>query len=328
MKLIVCGGLRIDYVITVEGKVRLRQKGGNALYAAAGARLWIDEVALLARAGKNYPEEWLEDLTEKGFNAEGIVRVPGWQEMRTFYAYPDPRTRVDTNPREHFERVGHPLPDDLEDYEHSLVSQRNQTDNPLMLRAGDVPDFADDYDAAHIAPLGALAQKELATEFRTRGISQITLDPGEYDLTSENEAYFRETCAQVDVMLPSELEINILLGDIDVREAAEELANWGPGVVVVKQGPAGCLVYERDAGRFTKIPAYPTDVVDVTGAGDSFCGGFSVGLRRTDDPIQAAMMGTVSASFVIEDYGALSALGTPREDADARLEKMREMVSH
>lgn len=322
MKLLVGGGLRIDYVITADGEVRVRQKGGNALYAAAGARLWIDEVTLLARAGENYPETWLEEFSQRGLQTDGVHRVPGRQEMRTFYAYVDTKTRVDTNPAEHFARVGHPLPPDLEDYEHSLVGQRNQRDNPLRLRADELPEPVDQYDGGHVAPLGLVEQHELAGALRARGVAQVTLDPGEYEGTANTLAKVRDICVAVDAFLPSELEVELLLGPIELREAAECFGAWGAPVVVVKRGPDGCLVYERDANRFTAIPAYPTDVVDVTGAGDSFCGGFSVGLRQSGDPVRAALMGTVSASVVIEGYGALYALDTPREALDARLNEM------
>ena len=60
-------------------------------------------------------------------------------------------------------------------------------------------------------------------------------------------------------------------------------------------------------------------MIDVTGAGDSFCGGFMVGLNQTADPIQAAQMGLVSASLVIEEYGALRALQINKEEAAQRL---------
>jgi hypothetical protein len=82
----------------------------------------------------------------------------------------------------------------------------------------------------------------------------------------------------------------------------------------------------------THIPPYPACVIDPTGAGDSFCGGFAVGLTDTGDPIRAAQYGTVSASWVIQGYGALYALGSNREKAQARLpcleRLMQTRVSH
>ncbi|GMV27790.1 MAG: sugar kinase [Phycisphaerae bacterium] len=329
MKFIACGGLRIDYLITAEGEVRLRQIGGNAIYAAVGARVWIDEVALCAKAGENYPEAWLAELTSRGLTTDGIVRVPGWQEMRTFYAYLDARTRVDRDPAAHFARVGHPLPPELEDYVNSTLGQRDLSGaNAMTLLAADIPAFAAQSDAVHIAPMGPFSQSDLAQGFRQLGVPQITVDPGEFRPTDENIALIRGMCAAADAFLPSELEVGLLFGEPNLHVAAEALAEWGPPLILIKRGPQGCLLYERDAHRFTAIAAYPARVIDVTGAGDSFCGAFAVGLRESGDPVRAALMGSVSASFALEGYGALYALGASRPEADERFEVLAQTVKH
>jgi len=108
--------------------------------------------------------------------------------------------------------------------------------------------------------------------------------------------------------------------------AAAEFARHGPRIVVVKAGDRGALVYERDTRRRTHVPAYPARVADVTGAGDSFCGGFMVGLAETGDAIRAAMYGAVSASFVIEGFGALYAIHHSREEAEEHLQRLEKMM--
>jgi sugar/nucleoside kinase (ribokinase family) len=326
MTLFITGGLRIDYVITAEGEARVRQMGGNGLYSAAGARLWANQVELIARIGENYPAEWLDELGRYGLGTAAVRRVPGWQEMRTFYAYVDAHTRVDRDPALHFARIGHPLPPDLEGYEHSLLSQHNQTTNPLMMRAMDLPAAAAGAAAAHISASGIVAHAELSQGFRRLGVSQVTLDPGEYPGSPENLPLIRAICASVDAFLPSELEVRLLVGEMELREAAQRLASWGPPIVVIKRGARGCLIYERDSGRFTAIPVYPARVVDVTGAGDSFCGGFAAGLLQSGDPTRAALMGIVSASFAVENYGALHVLGQPSARAAARLEELAQTI--
>ncbi|MGH2697930.1 MAG: carbohydrate kinase family protein [Actinomycetota bacterium] len=327
MHLVVAGGLRIDYVITAHGEVRVRQIGGNAVYAAVGARSWIKEVQLLAKAGDNFPETWLVQLAKQGLRTDGVRRVPGWQEMRTFYAYLDEQTRVDRDPGVHFARVGHPLPADLEGYVNSVVGQTAEANSPMTLWADDISRSMAGCDTVHIAPIGFSSQNSLVTQFRQRGVTQITVDPGEDTHTDQRRAQVRQMCGSIDAFMPSENEVRLLLGDRDSREAAEILANWGPSVVAIKRGPHGCLLYERDARRFTSIPAFPARVVDVTGAGDSFCGGFAVGLKQSGDPRTAALMGTVSASFAVETYGALAGLEVESKRASERLEFLRQRVS-
>lgn len=334
---IVCGGLRIDFLISADGRARLNEPGGNALYAAVGARMVAEEVMILARAGENYPQAWLDDLAQHGILSHYVRRVPGWQDMRTFYAYVDAKTRVDRDPETHFARIGQPLPPELEGYRFSTQDTQNEG-SALALRGKDVPPAVGAAGnigavreppqravAAHLAPTALRSQHELVREFRRRGVPQITVDPGEYRLTGENEYRLKEMCAQIDAFLPSEMEVNLLLNTDDVQAAAQTFAAWGTPVVVIKRGPDGCLVYERHSRRFTTIPPYPANVVDVTGAGDVFSGAFAVTLGQTRDALRAALMGAVAASFAIEGYGALYALNPPRAQVRERLERLAQL---
>ena len=117
------GGMRVDYHITANQHAQLRQMGGNAIYSAVGTRIWTADVGILSRVGDNYPGGWLDRLEEAGICTMGVVRVPGYHEMRTFYAYLNPENRVDTEPARHFARLGLPLPDDLRDYVDSTPGQ-------------------------------------------------------------------------------------------------------------------------------------------------------------------------------------------------------------
>ncbi len=315
-----CGGLRVDYVITAEGKVHLREMGGNALYAAAGARVWSDSVGILARIGENYPAGWLDALAQQGLDVRGVRVVPGRQDMRTFYAYVDPRTRLDTEPAVHFARVGVPLPDELGDYVHSTPGQDDPEQyEPLAVRPEDWRAEHDGARALHLSPISIRTQGHLPARARESGVGQVTADPGERYMVPRLWMQIEALLEHLDVFMPSEQEVRSLFSEIDLWDAAAKLAQHGPPVVVVKVGDHGALVYERDWGRRTHIPAYPARVVDTTGAGDSFCGGFMVGLSETQDPVRAAQCGTVSASFTIEDYGAQRILRADRGEAKARL---------
>jgi sugar/nucleoside kinase (ribokinase family) len=323
METFVCGGLRIDYVISATGEVRLNQIGGNAIYAAVGARTYTDRVHLLARAGDNYPQEWLDELARQGILSSHLIQVPGWQDMRTFYAYIDEKTRIDRDPALHFARIGQPLPEELEGYVFSTLETQNR-DNPLVMRGGDVPEVS--ADAVHIAPMALRSHLELAQAFRQQQADQITVDPGEYELTAESEPIIKTYCGLIDAFLPSELEMGLLLDTSDPYEAAETFASWGAPLVVIKRGPDGCLLYERDARKFTNIPAYPVQVVDVTGAGDTFGGAFAVALNQTGDPIRSVVMATVAASLCLQGYGALYGLNLPPGEVKKRLDMLMERV--
>ena len=84
-------------------------------------------------------------------------------------------------------------------------------------------------------------------------------------------------------------------------------------------------LFEKNAPT-THIPTVARQVYDVTGAGDSFGGAFTVGMTETGDPVRSALMGAVAASFCLQGFGALYGLDTPRAQALARLEELEQLV--
>ena len=144
----------------------------------------------------------------------------------------------------------------------------------------------------------------------------------------QNQALVAEILEQVAAFLPSEMETRAFFPELagDLWAAAEAFGGLGAGCVVLKLGAQGQYVYEPASGRKWHVPAYPARVVDVTGAGDSYCGGFLVGLDQTGDPLEAALRGCVTASLVVEGPGALYALDQPRQMLSERLAELRAAV--
>ena len=90
-------------------------------------------------------------------------------------------------------------------------------------------------------------------------------------------------------------------------------------VAVLRMGEAGSLVAGQGEAPVA-VPAVPVSrIVDVTGAGNAYCGGFLVGLAETGDLGQAGRYGAVSASFALEQFGAMFALESLRSRAEQRL---------
>jgi sugar/nucleoside kinase (ribokinase family) len=319
------GGMRIDYVITADHQVHLREMGGNAIYSAVGARIWGASVGILSRVGENYPRDWLARLEHAGIRTEGIRQVPGWQDMRTFYRYLDLQTRDDTEPARHFAELGLALPEDLIDYVHSTPGQDGQQANPLSPCPKDLHTSYLGVKAAHLSPLPLPAHVALCAALAGRGIS-VSLDPGERYMKPWLMEQVSSFLRCVDAFLPSEQEVQSMLGVGDPWPAALRFAEAGPRVVVIKAGRQGSFVYDAQARRRWHVPAYPTAVVDVTGAGDAYCGGFMVGYQETGDPLLAGCYGAISASFVLQGFGALYALQFSRARAEARLSELRGQV--
>ena len=325
----IVGGLREDYFITPDGAAHLRKIGGNAVYAAVGARLWTERVGLVSRVGSNYPGEWLDVIQARGIDTRGVRVVAGPLDTRTFYAYLSREVRDDTRPAEHFARVGQPLPEDLVGYATSTEGQADpEAYSPLAARPEDLPPHYLSARGFHLAPYDFALHRKLPAKLRAHGIRYVTCDPSTRYMHPEFEAEVRGIVSGLDAFLPSEMETRGYFREppTDLWQAAEAFGAMGARCVVLKLGARGQFVLDTAIGRKWHVPAYPVKVLDVTGAGDSYCGGFLAGLGQTDDPLEAALRGTVAASFVVEGIGALYALEQDPAQARSRLEELRGAV--
>jgi len=336
VKYAVVGGLREDFFITSGGEVYLRQLGGNAVYAAVGARLWArlceppaEPVGLVARIGRNYPGEWLPVIAARGIDTRGVTVVPESLDTRTFYAYLTPEERVDTEPVRHFSRVGVPLPPALIGYATSTEGQADRARlSPLAVRPGELPAGYFGALGFHLAPFDFTVHYSFPELLRRQGVGCVTCDPSIRYMQPSYAAEVQHLLGQLDAFLPSEMETRAFFAEPldDLWPAAEAFGAMGAPCVVLKLGARGQFVYQTASGSKWHVPAYPASVVDVTGAGDAYCGGFLVGLAQTGDPLEAALRGCVSASLVIEGIGALYALDRPAQLATTRLAELRSAV--
>jgi sugar/nucleoside kinase (ribokinase family) len=329
VRYLVIGGLREDYCITHDGQARSGELGGNAVYAAAGAALWSDSVGLIGRVGSNFPSTWLEDIEHAGFDIGGVRVLPDPQDTRTFYAYLSLEDRVDTNPNLHYQRAGLPLPKELVDYVSSTEGQwsRNQF-GPLAVRSEDLPKSAGNAIAAHLAPGDYLTHSIVPAKLREMGVSKVTVDPSVRYMEPDFRKELPDLLKGLAAFLPSETEVRSYFQPRppDLWEMAEALSELGCPIVGIKRGGAGLYLWDREKRQRWHIPAYAARVVDVTGAGDAFCGGFLVGLSEYEEVIEAGLRGSVSASFAIESAGALYAMGAAPGLPQARLEALRSAV--
>jgi sugar/nucleoside kinase (ribokinase family) len=323
------GGLRQDYCITHDGRVFAGMLGGNALYAAVGARVWGASVGVVSRVGSDYPSAWLERLREEGFNLDGVRVLPDPQDTRTFYAYLSPDERVDTSPASHFLRVGHPLPKELLGYQHSTLQQdRRAEPGRLAVRVDDLPAWIGGAKGVHFSPGDYLTHLTVPTHLRHLGIKSLTLDPSLMYMDPGFRRDLPDLLNGLDAFLPSLMEAEAFFQPQRLRlwEMAEAFLGMGCAIVVIKCGANGQAVLDGTSGKRWDVPAYPIQPIDVTGAGDAYCGGFLAGLVQTGDPLEAALRGTVSASLVIDGTGALFALEALPGLPHARLHALRQAV--
>ncbi len=324
------GGIREDYCITHDGRVISGVIGGNAVYAAVGARLWSNHVSLISRIGQNFPMAWLDELGTAGINTSGVRIMDQDLDTRTFYAYTSLEDRVDTDPILHFARWGLPLPEALKDY-HSSTEGQGSRDHPhhAAIRLTDIPTgFLREVKAAHLSPADYLTHLTFPGHLREHGVKLVTLDPSVRYMSPKFKLDLPNILSGINAFLPSVYEAASFASiEPDSMWTLTDLFHsMGASLIVIKAGADGQYLSDGEHNRRWHIPAYPSRVVDVTGAGDAFCGAFLTGLIDTGDPLEAALRGNIAASFVIEGTGALYALDTPARLLQARIAEQRRMV--
>jgi sugar/nucleoside kinase (ribokinase family)/fructoselysine-6-P-deglycase FrlB-like protein len=282
---VVIGNLTIDDVVHASGQTTMVSPGGNTIHAATAARVWGVRVGLVARVGSDFPDDALDRLRTAGFDTAGLRPIEG-PTVRNWviYEHDGRRTWVYRTPPERRLEVA-PQPDDVPD------AWLRQAGQPLVVHVAAMP-----FDAA--------ARMVEHLRARTSG-AVITLDT--------HEAWDAERCAvldlarRVDVFLPSHEELEATVGYDDPERACAELLEEGVSAVVVKRGAAGTLVAVPDSA-VVSVPAPEVAVVDETGAGDAFCGGFAAGLALGDSVTFAAQRGAATAGAAIGASGSLRLL--------------------
>jgi sugar/nucleoside kinase (ribokinase family) len=319
---VVVGCLTVDNVVTAEGALIPSVCGGNSLYALVGARLWGPSVGLVARVGDDYPVACL-DAISAAVDIGGLRHRDGPHPLRVAFAYRPDGSRTRTIPSDVQARIPAELRPAFLD---------NTIDDARYLRGTPTPDeipdaWLDGASAFHLPALLVASLVPLIATIRSRRPQCIiTVDAPFY---AHRDGTVTEDLAMldgVDAVLPSEDDLRQFRPSGSLLDGARVLLDAGAQFAVVKLGADGSVVLDR-AGSITHVPAYPAQAVDPTGAGDSYCGGFLIGLRETGDPVRAAMYGTVAASFVVEERTAIPVFARPREDAEARLIILEALVT-
>jgi sugar/nucleoside kinase (ribokinase family) len=328
---ILAGQLRRDFVVLPDGGIHLDVPGGNLLYAATGLAIWEPSPppGIVSRVGEDFPEEWIKDFSKRGFNTQGINVLPEPVDLRSFYAYRDPTQRIYEDPMTYFSSIEQPFPKALLGYQPAALEPDSRKRlSPTSLRHVDLIHEFLDATAAHICPVDYLTHSLLPATMRQAGFTLITIDPSPGYMTSSFWDDVPAIVTGLNAFLPSEEEIRALFygRSTDLWEMVEALSSYGCEIIVIKRGVRGQLLYDSRSQKRWEIPAYPVKIVDPTGVGDAFCGGFLAGFRHTYDPVQAVIHGSISASLVIEGQGPFYALDSLPGLAQARIEALNQSV--
>jgi len=323
VQFVVIGRLTREFLLPAVGQPRLDVAGGSLLYAAAGLKIWESSVGLVGRVGDDYPREWLDEINKHGFNTSGIHVLQQSADVREFIAYNDSFEANRVNPVSHFARRQLTVPKSLLGYQ-----QDKKPDDALRLTVRDIPDEYLTARAAYICPMDLVTQTQLIAGLKRGSVHSFILDPSPATMTPTSRRELPALLNGVTAFLPSEEEIrNLFQAEThDLWEMAEAVSLYGCEYVVIKRGVHGQYLYDADTKRKWEIPAYPSHVEDVTGAGDAFGGGFVSGFCKDYDPLEGVLYGNISASLMLEGQGAYHPLDAMPGLAEARLSSLRDLV--
>jgi sugar/nucleoside kinase (ribokinase family) len=186
-------------------------------------------------------------------------------------------------------------------------------------------------DHVHIAPMPTQLQVDFAEALRRRGVKLISVDVDDHELgpvTARQQNGWRAFLANVDLFLPSRQDVETLLPGKSTADALRTLREIAPAtpMIAVKQGADGVIVHAAGDRHFYSLPSIADIVVDATGAGDAFSGGAIAGYAATGSALDAALWGSVSASFAIASSGPRALVEARREEALSRLARLRPLA--
>jgi sugar/nucleoside kinase (ribokinase family) len=298
MSLLVIGTLAYDSIETTATK-RAEVLGGSALYFSVAASAF-QPVALVAVVGRDFRPGDLEMLARRGVDTSGVEHADG----RTFRW--SGRYEADWNTR------------------HTIETQLNVFEKfdpkiPAPMRAAQYLFLA---NASPVVQAKALDQvdRPAFTVLDTMNLWIEIMRP-------ELLALLR----RVDGVVLNDEEARMLTGERNLLKAAGLVLGLGPRYVILKKGEHGAFLLGSDV-HFS-LPAYPVaTVVDPTGAGDTFAGGFMgyIAAQKSLEPAvlrRAMLYGTVAASHCVEGFGVDALKDRTRRDFDARYDELLSIVT-
>ncbi|MCL2348874.1 MAG: PfkB family carbohydrate kinase [Planctomycetaceae bacterium] len=298
MSLLVVGSVALDCIETPVAR-KEDVLGGSAVCFSYAAGFFVP-VQLVGVVGGDWPEEHTKMLESHGIDMSGLEIQKGGKTFRWSGKY-------------------------LEN-----MNDRVTLETQLNVLADFQPKLPEAFRRAQFVFLANGSTKtQLQVLEQSHGADLVVADTMNFWIESERDSLLG-LLKKIDGLLLNDSEAKMLSGELNVLTAARKILELGPKFVIVKKGEHGAIfVSQYD---IYVIPAFPTDnVVDPTGAGDSFAGGMmgyiaSQGKADGETIKKAIVYGTIVASFQVEGFGIDRLRQLTRDDIEQRLEKFRKMV--
>ncbi len=301
MSLLSIGTVAFDALETPYGKTD-KIIGGSCTYIALSAAFFLPKVNVVAVVGDDFPQEYMDTLTSRGINLDGLQIKKG--EKSFFWA----------------------------GKYHNNMNSRDTLVTELNVLADFKPAIPASYQDCEYLMLGNLTpQVQIeAIQGLNKRPKLVVMDTMNFwmDVAMDD---LKRVLTMVDVLCINDEEARQLSEQYSLRTAAKMIMAMGPKTLIIKKGEHGALLFQGD--RMFYCPALPLeDVFDPTGAGDTFVGGFIGYLAKTDDISfenmrRAIVHGSAMASFCVEKFGTERLFEITEADLASRVNEFRELAS-
>ena len=299
-KLLIVGTVAFDAIETPFGKTD-KILGGSAPYIGLSASQFNVQSAIVSVVGGDFPKSYLESFQDHQINTSAIEIIA---EEKTFF---------------------------WSGRYHKNMNARDTITTDLNVLTKFNPIVPDAFKDASVVVLGNLAPANQANVISqlTNTKALIILDTMNFWMDNAlNELL--EVIKRVDVITINDEEARQLTGENSLVVAARKIYEMGPQFVVIKKGEHGALLFNED--KVFSAPALPLETVfDPTGAGDTFAGGFSGHLTKTNDfsfenMKRALIYGSAMASFCVEKFGPERLLNLEESALAIRLQAFKKLT--
>lgn len=299
MKLVTVGTVAFDNIETPFGRAD-KVVGGAATYISLAASYFVRQQGVVSIVGDDFPQGMMHRMRDRGIDLDGVEMVQGKESFFWSGKY------------------------------HYDMNSRDTLETRLNVLLDLDPKLNDTYRGTEYLMLGNLdpaVQAKVLDQVDSPAL--VVMDTMNFWMDHAMDK-LKEVIARVDILAINDSEARQLSGEHSLVKAAHVIMAMGPQYLVVKKGEHGALLFHKNRVFFA--PALPLDeVIDPTGAGDTFAGGFIGYLARSGDHSfnnlkRAIIVGSAMASFCCEKFGVERLLDLKQDEIDQRIQQFVDLV--
>lgn len=299
-KLLIVGTVAFDAIETPFGKTD-KILGGAGTYIGLSAAFFNLQSAIVSVVGDDFPQEYLDLLTQRNIDISGLEVVKGGKTFFWSGRY------------------------------HNDLNSRDTLDTQLNVLADFQPKVPENYKDADVVMLGnlhPLVQSSVLDQMETKP-KLVVLDTMNFWMDCALPELL-DVIKRVDVITINDEEARQLSGEYSLVKAAAKIQAMGPKYVVIKKGEHGALLFHDKQVFFA--PALPLEeVFDPTGAGDTFAGGFAGFITQSENVSfenmkNAIIYGSNLASFCVEKFGTERMVNLDKNEVVSRLKQFKSLT--